>query len=301
MPGSRSACELSVVIPTRDKAASLRATLSCLTAALAPDRTEVVVVDDGSTDGTAGVLSVFGDRLALRTVAGPRRGRAAARNAGAAAATGGRLVFLDDDVLTGRTFLMAHRAAARADSFAHGPLREFPTARHWLVRHADTPPLELAEQAARVVAGDGHRLLHNTLETLVLAMAHGRVPPVAPWLTCVGANVAVPRRAFEAVGGFDEGFGRGWGCEDLELGARLTAAGLGARVVDRAAGIHLTHARPGRWEQHDANLRRFVALHDTAAVRLLPALLAEGGGVRQYLAALAALAVHDRHTGAPAS
>ncbi|MEU6021902.1 glycosyltransferase [Micromonospora sp. NPDC047134] len=290
--------ELSVVIPTRDKAASLRATLSALAAAVVPADTEVIVVDDGSDDSTAAVLDTFVDRPGWSVVAGPRRGRAAARNAGAAAATGRQLVFLDDDVLVGRTFLLAHRASARPDTFVHGPLREFPAARRWLAEHVDTPPAELARYAAQVLAADGHRLLRNTLETLVLAMGQQRVPPVAPWLACIGANTAVPRKVFEAVGGFDEDFGLGWGCEDLELGVRLVAAGLAARVVDRAAGVHLTHARPGRWSQHDANLERFVGLHDLPAVRLLPVLLGEGGGVRQYLAALG---VQDRQTGVPAS
>jgi GT2 family glycosyltransferase len=283
----RPRCEFSVVIPTRDKAASLRATLSCLLTNSLRSGFEVVVVDDGATDDTAQVLRAFAaDHPAVRTVAGPGRGRAAARNAGAAAATGRQLVFLDDDVLTGPTFLSAHRAAARPDTFVHGPLREFPGARRWLARHAGANAPKLAGEALAVLAGNGHRLLRNTLETLVLSMAHGRVPAVAPWLTCVGANTAVPRHAFEAAGGFDEGFGRGWGCEDLELGVRLVAAGLGARIADGAEGVHLTHARPGRWEQHDANLQRFVRLHDTEAVRLLPELLGERGSVRRYLAAL---------------
>ncbi|MBD2830386.1 hypothetical protein ID875_27275 [Streptomyces globisporus] len=40
-----------------------------------------------------------------------------------------------------------------------------------------------------------------------------------------GANTSLPRALFEEVGGFDEGFGLGWGCEDLELGVRALAAG----------------------------------------------------------------------------
>ncbi len=52
-----------------------------------------------------------------------------------------------------------------------------------------------------------------------------------------------------------------------------------------AAGVHLTHARPDRWEQHAANLDRFTALHGLRAVRELPRLLGEGGGVAAYVAA----------------
>jgi GT2 family glycosyltransferase len=283
---------LSVVIPTRNKAASLRATLTALAAQRCPHPYEVLVVDDGSTDGTREML----DRLSSEegvgstgpqpcVVAGPVRGRAAARNAGARAARGDRLLFLDDDILTAAGHLTAHQGAVGERVLAHGPLREFPGARRWLDRYETTGAVELAAAAARVVAGAEGRLLRNTLETLIHAMDAGQVPPVAPWAACVGANTSLPRALFEQVGGFDEEFGQGWGCEDLELGVRLCGAGARTVLPDAAAGVHLTHARPDRWEQHAANLDRFSALHDLTAVRQLPRLLGEGGGVRAYVAA----------------
>ncbi|MFI2214206.1 glycosyltransferase family 2 protein [Streptomyces sp. NPDC020141] len=279
---------LSVVIPTRDKAASLRATLTALAAQRCPLPYEVLVVDDGSADGTRETLRALDGELAAprpRVVAGPARGRAAVRNAGARAARGERLLFLDDDILTPAGHLAAHAQAGARTVLAHGPLREFPGARRWLDRHRDAPVAELAAAAARVVAGTEGRLPRNTLETLICAMDAGQVPPVAPWAACVGANTSMPRALFERVGGFDEEFGRGWGCEDLELGVRLFAAGARAVVPAAAAGVHLTHARPDRWDQHAANMERFRALHDLPAVRLLPELLGEGGGVRAYVAA----------------
>lgn len=279
---------LSVVIPTRDKAASLRATLTALAAQGRPDGYEVVVVDDGCTDGTRELLhrlAVDGRVPAPQVVDGPRLGRAAARNTGARAARGASLLFLDDDILTAPGHLRAHQEASGERTLVHGPLREFPGARRWLDRYADVGEAELAAAAARVVAGSEGRLVRNTLESLICAMDEGRVPPVAPWAACVGANTSLPRRLFEEAGGFDEGFGLGWGCEDLELGVRLYEAGARAVVPAPAAGVHLTHARPDRWEQHDANLKRFGALHDLRAVRELPRLLGEGGGVAAYVTA----------------
>jgi rSAM/selenodomain-associated transferase 2 len=82
---------LSVVVPTLNEAAGIEA---CL-AALAPLRArghEVIVADGGSTDGTARLAAPLADRV----IEAPR-GRAAQMNAGAAAATGGALLFLHAD------------------------------------------------------------------------------------------------------------------------------------------------------------------------------------------------------------
>ncbi|MEV1156014.1 glycosyltransferase [Micromonospora chokoriensis] len=278
---------LSVVIPTRDKRASLRATLRGLAAQRCPVDYEVVVVDDGCVDGTQELLATAAGWFAgaLRTVGGPSRGRAAARNAGAAAARGERLLFLDDDLLTGPGHLAAHHRPGVADVFAHGPLREFPGARRWLGEQEAATDVELEARITAVLSGRAGRLLSNTLESLINAMAAGVIPPVASWAACVGANTSVPRDVFERAGGFDEEFGRGWGCEDLELGVRLTAAGLRPVVLADAAGVHLTHARPDRWTQHDVNLARFVRLHPLPSVRYLDRLLGEAGSVRAYVAA----------------
>jgi glycosyltransferase involved in cell wall biosynthesis len=89
--------EISVVIPTRDRWETLRR--SALRAALMQEDVsmEVVVVDDGSTDGThAGLLSL--DAAQLRVVRHDvARGVSAARNTGIELARGEWLAFLDDD------------------------------------------------------------------------------------------------------------------------------------------------------------------------------------------------------------
>jgi GT2 family glycosyltransferase len=254
--------ELSVVVPTKDKPQSLRVTLACLLAQ-AP-AAEIIVVNDG-----AGPEPVAVDD-GVRVVAGPRRGRAAARNAGARAASGTRLLFLDDDILTGPGFLAAHAAHAQEPGFVHGPLMEFPGAGRWLAAHGSDPV------AAAAVVGGAQRLVRNHLEAAALAVADGTAPVRLGWLACVGANLSMSRVTFERVGGFDENFGILWGCEDLELGVRLLAAGHRATVDRAAAGVHLTHARPDRWEQHEITHARFAALHDTADVRALPLLLTGG-------------------------
>jgi glycosyltransferase involved in cell wall biosynthesis len=281
----------SVVVPTRDKADRLRLTLRGLPRTAPALPYEVVAVDDGCTDATGEVLAdAAAAGLPLRVVSGPRRGRAAARNAGAAAARGSLLVFLDDDILVEESFLRAHvdahqrgtgRPIGRAPTgwaVVHGPLRELPGAGR-LVAAAPADPSQAA------AAGEFGRTVTNALGRLVLAMADGTAPAVAPWLACVGANVSLPAERWAASGGFDEGFGTVWGCEDLEYGYRLYASGAGVLIAPGAAGVHLTHARPGRWEQHAVNLDRFVALHPDPTVRALGSLLASNGSPARYLQA----------------
>jgi glycosyltransferase involved in cell wall biosynthesis len=89
---------VSVVIPTRDRRDLLRAAISSVLGQSGVDL-EVLVVDDGSSDGTAGMITGLGDgrvRLLRREGAG---GVSAARNRGIAEATGGWIALMDDDDL----------------------------------------------------------------------------------------------------------------------------------------------------------------------------------------------------------
>ncbi|MFE0530354.1 glycosyltransferase family 2 protein [Micromonospora sp. SD19] len=284
----------SIVIPTRNKAASLGATLAGLQRQSDTDF-HVVVVDDGAADDTLTVIAgAAGQGLNLRVVRLTGVGRAAARNAGARAADGDLLIFIDDDILVPPHFVTAHIAAhlqgtdrpigsaqPGADLVVHGPLREMPSA----ARLLDAAP---ADPYSTAVGGDFGRTFVNSLERLVGDMAAGRVPAVAPWLACVGANVSMLAGTWQRLGGFDESYGQVWGCEDLELGYRLMIAGAAFHLAEQANGIHLSHPRPNRWEEHDLNLRRFITQHRDPAVIALPQLLSGDGSAAGYLQAVCA-------------
>jgi glycosyltransferase involved in cell wall biosynthesis len=105
--------EVSVVIPTHNRLEALSEVLKALEFQDAPPGFEVVVVDDGSTDGTADWLRHRSFSLALRVLTQENRGPAAARNTGVAVAAGRWVAFLGDDTVPSPGWLATHRAAHR--------------------------------------------------------------------------------------------------------------------------------------------------------------------------------------------
>jgi glycosyltransferase involved in cell wall biosynthesis len=200
--------EVTVVIPTRDRATRLAAALDALRGqTLAPERFETVVVDDGSTDGTAEVIArAAGDgSRAFRTVRLAGDGPAAARNAGWRAASSPLIVFTDDDCEPTPTWLesIARAAAANPGAVIQGPTTPIP-------REAE--------------------LLNRPFTRT------RRIEGPSPWFaTC---NIAYPRQLLERLGGFDELFPEALG-EDTDLGWRALEAG---GRVEFAADALVHHA-----------------------------------------------------------
>ncbi len=113
-PDETTVQTISIIIPALNEAAYLRPTIDALRRAFAvlpSDRAvvpEIVVADNGSTDSTVDVARALGATV----VSEPVRGVARARNAGARAATGGMLVFLDADTIVPSNFAQQLAACA---------------------------------------------------------------------------------------------------------------------------------------------------------------------------------------------
>jgi glycosyltransferase involved in cell wall biosynthesis len=280
---------LSLIVPTFNKLPRLRLCLTSLEAQTLPhDAFEVIVVVDGSTDGTLEFLRSLRPTYELRVIAGPNGGRSVARNRGASAARSELLAFADDDVLLGPRFLEAHHArhASREGPLVvHGEIFQMP----WLRFFADPtsgefvaglhegsyPGLQqqrLSESDLLQRFGDVvvRRARVDRFEQAVRRMLLSRGGDrVAPWLGFTGGNVSVSKAAFWAVGGFDEALGRRWGCEDLELGYRLHGAGLEFVNEPGAPAYHLSHFRPGGQTEHRAAFAYFAAKHRDPVISLL--------------------------------
>src|SRR5947199_9684516 len=105
--------DVSVVIPTHNRLEVLAEVLQALEFQQGPPSFEVVVVDDGSTDGTADWLRSRSFRISLRVLIEENHGPAAARNTGVAAAVGRRGAFLGGATLPSPGWLATHRDVRR--------------------------------------------------------------------------------------------------------------------------------------------------------------------------------------------
>lgn len=201
MAPDSSAPLLSVVVCTYNRAQLLPAALeSVLTQGYA--RFELVVVDDGSTDGTAELIAGIADPR-LRYVRQENQGLSVARNTGVAAATGRYVVFLDDDD------------------------RALPG---WLEHLVDQLDGECAAACCgEILAEDDGRFVRSV-------MPHPLGPRFCDyWGWFLPGTFAVRRDLYEAVGGFTPGLEHLHHTEfALRLLPECRARGLEIRVIDEA-------------------------------------------------------------------
>lgn len=223
---------VSVVVVHYRQQAELDRTLAALRRQTHPaDRTEVIVVDDGSPEPPRVPAGV---RLLRQADEGFRAG--AARNLGAAAATGDVLCFLDADTTPepGYLTLMARLPALAPEAVVVGRRRH--------ARLAGLPvdaPVERAGPAAELPEPRWLRDAYR--ETRDLLDADDRA-----YRYVIGAAFACSRWFFERLGGFDEQF-RAYGGEDWEWAYR---AWLGGALLAHVSGAVAWHDGPD-WAGRD--------------------------------------------------
>ena len=165
----RPPATVSVVIPVRDGAEVLHRQLDALAAQTYAGSWEVVIADNGSTDGSAEVAMRWGDRLpGLRVVdASARRGVGPARNRGCEASTAEAVLFCDADDEAAPEWLASMVAALADHPIVGGP--------------------------CRILDPDGHVVP----EADKLGLTLGLIP------FPVGANFGAWHEVFDEVGGFE--------------------------------------------------------------------------------------------------
>lgn len=272
---------ISVVIPAFQVEATLgRAIESAVTQS--PPPAEVIVVDDGSSDGTAAVARRFGSRV--RLIRQPNRGSGAARQVGTVAATSPYVAFLDADdwwpqgrLAHGASiiefeplhFLFGDLRRAESNLEGHTPLprnRTFYPYLDDLLRHPST--ISLDENLYRLPAA-----------TAVALLLRGF--PAYP------STMLVRRESVLSVGGWSGEFKRS---QDFDLSLRL-ARRFGLHYLDEVRATIGLHDR-------NANTEEYVVRQTRADIEVLRAHAGDRTADRRYRRDVArALAARCCHLG----
>lgn len=270
MPAEAS---FSVVLPTYNEGEMLRMTVEDILSSTDYGDYEIVIVDDGSTDGSC---EEFVDRERCTVVRGGGLGVAGARNLGAQHACGELVVFLDAHCLVSANWLARFRAAlAEPDVGVVGPC---------FTQLRQTNP-----RAAGMTWTD------HSLQTAWGQPLSEDVPYVVPFLP--GGCQAFRTEAFRKAGAFEQGFRR-WGFEDIEISLRLWLLGYRV-VVDPAVviGHHFRTEAAYEVPQRDLafNLLHMVHLHFAPRrIRRVLSAIGEVPGLEDLLAELHATDVLDK-------
>jgi GT2 family glycosyltransferase len=203
--------KISVVVPTFNRRKTVMRTVEALSAQNLPSADyEIIVVVDGSTDGTAEALRLLRSGCRLRVIEQENRGPSAARNTGFRAAAADLVLFLDDDMLADPGLVQGHIAAHAGPGrcIAFGALYLSPDS-----------PFSLAAECFNREIG-------------AFYLERNRNPQLEWHIEdCVFSNASLSRALLEEIGGFDETFRKR---EDLELGIRLFHSGAQPRYVESA-------------------------------------------------------------------
>jgi len=234
--------QLSVITPLFNCLGYSQAMIASLRASLPAGLShEIILVDDGSTDGTREWLAGLGEPF--RVILNERNlGFGAATNRGAAQARGRVLALLNNDLVFPPGWLRPMLGALRSLGRRAGIVGNVQF-------NADSLELDHAGIQVNLKGKPEHDRQPPSRAALLLR-------PRRRVLAVTGACVVVRRDTWERLGGFDEVFFNG--CEDVDLCLRAREAGLVNCVALRSQVLHHISASPGRKRRDEENTRILV-------------------------------------------
>jgi GT2 family glycosyltransferase len=212
------------VVPTYNRVARLRRVLDALMHQTYPaDAYEVIVLNDGSTDGTDAYLAGLEPPVPFRFESQANAGPAAARNRGVELARGALILFVDDDVVADRRLVEEHVACHErhgTNTVVIGPMLTPPD-------HAMSPWVAWEQT-----------MLYKQYD----ALEKGRYSTTSRQFYT--GNASIERALLQRVGGFDIGLRR---AEDIEMALRLEVVGATFVFRPEAIGYHYAERSFGSW------------------------------------------------------
>jgi hypothetical protein len=259
---------LSIVIPAWNGWRLTECCLRSLAEHTPGDGFQVVLADNGSTDGTAEAApalgrSLFGDRFVHHRLE-QNLGFAKACNAGARVSSADLLLFLNNDTTVTENWLPPLLDALKSDPrmAGVGPLLLFPDDRS--VRSDRVQHLGIATSANMEF-----RHLYE-----YFPRSHPAVMKQRKLRVITAAALLMPAALFKAENGFFEGFVNGM--EDVDLCCRINRRGGHFSVIPESVVIHSAHGTEGRFDHESANLRLLRSRCRDAGEDLCDLILADG-------------------------
>lgn len=203
-----------------------------------PDVYEVVVVDDGSNDGTYECIQKLNLSYSLRYIYIERTKKScrnAARNRGWLNAKGEFVIFLDADMIVKKDYLKnLHGCYEINKDISVVGLRfmlDEPVLHQEVIDGSIFSKINIAKPEMKYY--EERHYYFNDLSYNPLTIKY-------MWLFFYSCNICVPKKYLQLVGGFNEKL-PGWGFDDQELGYRLTKAGVKLVLNQQLEGLHQYH------------------------------------------------------------
>lgn len=276
-PGPELTLSTSVVIPAWNARDTLEQCLIAIEQSTFncryQERLEVVVVDDGSTDGTWELLRGLRLNVRLKAVRQAHHSRAHTQNTGIAVAGGDVIICCDADMILTpfsiEEMVRRHQALERVMliGFRGDVQRDDPRIQPDMLREHLPGFLPPFERDVRLNYGLGwpESMCRDTNHLKQLGQGKCLVTCDGIRWTLAnmvyGALFSLARKDFVAMDGYDERF-YGWGCEDTLVGVRALALENYVIPVYSAAGLHIAHGDRSqrKWQEFAANRRVFQSI-----------------------------------------
>jgi glycosyltransferase involved in cell wall biosynthesis len=191
---------LSIIIPTYDRKETLKETILSFASQTSGDF-EMIIADDGSSDGTGEMVKSLNVSFPLKHVWQKNSGRSSARNMGICAAEGEIILFIDDHIIVDKKLVEEHIGS---HDKAAGTNVMVVRGRVCFIRSASEAP--------------------DTTEYIPAEKIRPSLDEQDPFRNFITNNISITKEALLSVGGFDEDF-KEYGLQDSELGLRLKEAG----------------------------------------------------------------------------